>query len=68
LKHSKGITGLRMSDEGRALLEKLAKHYRISMAAVVEVAITDLAAKVGILDTPVRERMIVDETDDHGLT
>jgi hypothetical protein len=50
--HSKPVTGLRLSDEGRVLLEKLARYYRVPLAAVVEIALTELARKVGMVAPP----------------
>lgn len=41
-------TSVRLSDEGRALWEAVAKHFKISKAAALEVALRELAVKHNI--------------------
>lgn len=45
---TKKQAGIRLSDEGKDLLEKLARHYGISQAAVLEILIRKDARNEGI--------------------
>jgi predicted DNA-binding protein len=45
---TKKQAGIRLSDEGKDLLEKLAKHYGVSQAAILEILIRKEARNEGL--------------------
>lgn len=45
-------TGLHLSEDGKTLLKRLAQFYGISMTAVTEIAIRELARKLNLFAPP----------------
>jgi hypothetical protein len=50
--HRKGQTNLRLSDEGRRLLDLISEMYGISMADVVEISVRKYGQELGLWRPP----------------